>query len=222
MEYQLVLATWGLFVATALLFVVTAIPAIGQFLDWRNKKRALASSMLPVLHGIKNQVSDLRDMLLRLEGNQGDIELYDALHSHVEGLCDRVAAVQDEDGVSIEQRLELYVLSSHLNFMGLQLALLSEQGGASGGDEQGDEQGDTEMADLLSEEERGRRAVASAQASLVSLDRLDRLFAGIGRRSKGRTFTEEMMRRVEGDTLQAQKDLVDLRHAKRRSRQTGG
>lgn len=46
MEDQLVLATWGLVVATLLLFLFAAgaIPAIAQFREWRERKNSLASA----------------------------------------------------------------------------------------------------------------------------------------------------------------------------------
>ncbi|MFF1651955.1 hypothetical protein [Streptomyces sp. NPDC058255] len=55
----------------------------------------------------------------------------------------------------------------------------------------------------------------AAQASLLCLDRFDHLFVEVKRKYGGRTFTEEMMARVQDDSDSAEKRLVDVRRKMR-------
>ncbi|MGW3497982.1 hypothetical protein [Streptomyces sp. NPDC001020] len=204
MEDPIVLATWGLVVATLLLFGAGVIPAVGQFREWRDRKKSLASALLPELHGTRTQATDIRDTLVNLKA---DAPLKEIAHLYygVEQLCERVEGIQGHAGLSIDQRLELYVLSSHLNLLGLQLSLIASE--------------DEELRNMaLSEssvEGRLRISAIAAQAALLCLDRVDHLFIEVKKKYGGRTFTEEMMARVQADSDNAEKRLVDVRRKMR-------
>ena len=204
MEDQLVLATWGLVLATLLLFIAAAIPAIGQFREWQHRKHALASALLPRLHGTRTQATEIRDFLIEMKAD-APLEEITNLFYHVEDLCDRVGEIQDHRGLSIDQRLEVYILGSHLNLLGLQLSLIANE----------DEEVRQVALQSASIEERLRRSLVEAQATLPCLDRIDRLFVEVKRKYGGRTFTEEMMARMDADSDSAEKALVDMRRRKK-------
>ncbi|MFK0122426.1 hypothetical protein ACIQSP_03835 [Streptomyces nigra] len=200
MENSLILAAWGLVLATLLLFGASLIPALGQFREWRERERSLASILLPELHGTRTHATDLRDTILRLKA---DAPLDEITHVYytVEQLCERVERVQSHDGLSIDQRLELYILSSHLNLLGLQISLIANE----------DENIRRMALEDASIEERLRKSANAVQATIICLDRVDRLFVEVRRKYQGRTFTEEMLQRVELDSDNAEKALVDVR-----------
>ncbi|MFG2477349.1 hypothetical protein [Streptomyces fagopyri] len=200
MEDQLVLATWGLVVATLLLFCAGAVPAIGQFREWQDRKKSLASALLPELHGTRTQATDIRNTLVNLKANS-PLEEIAHLYYGVEQLCERVESIQGHAGLSIDQRLELYVLSSHLNLLGLQLSLIANE----------DEEIQQIALEGSSIEERLRKSAIAAQAVILCLDRVDHLFLEVKKKYGGRTFTEEMLTRVQVDFDSAEKALVDVR-----------
>ncbi|MEU6573985.1 hypothetical protein [Streptomyces sp. NPDC046805] len=204
MEEPLVLATWGLVVATLLLFCAGLVPAVGQFREWRGRKNALASALLPELHGTRTQAIDIRNTLIAMKANA---QLEDVAHVYydVERLCERIEGIQGHAALSIDQRLELYVLKSHLNLLGLQLSLIASE----------DEELRQMALETASIEERLRKSLIAAQASLLCLDRVDHLFVEVKKKYGGRTFTEEMMARVELDSDSAEKKLVDVRRVMR-------
>ncbi|MCX4621434.1 hypothetical protein [Streptomyces albogriseolus] len=200
MVNSLILATWGLVLATLLLFAANLVPALGQFREWRERERSLASVLLPDLHGTRTQATDVRDTLLRLKSD-APLEEITHIYYMVEQLCERAERVQDHVGLSIDQRLELYVLNSHLNLLGLQLSLIASE----------DENLRQMALEDASIEERLRKSANAAQASIICLDRVDRLFVEVRKKYRGRTFTEEMLQRVELDSDNAEKALVDVR-----------
>ncbi|MFF0064193.1 hypothetical protein ACFYRC_22075 [Streptomyces sp. NPDC005279] len=204
MEDQLVLATWGLVVATLLLFAAGVIPAIAQFREWRERKNSLASALLPQLHGTRTQTADVRDTLLSLKAD-APMEEIAHLYYSVERICERIEGIQGHVALSIDQRLELYVLNSHLNLLGLQLSLIGNE----------DEEIRNMALEDASIEERLRISVIAAEASLLCMDRVDHLFVEVKRKYGGRTFTEEMMARVQDDSDSAEKRLVDARRKMR-------
>ncbi|WP_382465490.1 hypothetical protein ACFIN9_18780 [Streptomyces noursei] len=204
MEEPIVLATWGLVVATLLLFGAGLVPAVGQFREWRERKKALASALLPELHGTRTQAIDIRNTLIGVKANAqlGGIA---HLYYDVERLCERIEGIQGHAGLSIDQRLELYVLNSHFNLLGLQLSLIANE----------DEEIRNMALEDASIEERLRNSLIAAQAAFLCLDRVDHLFVEVKKRYGGRTFTEEMMARVEMDSDGAEKKLVDVRRMMR-------
>jgi hypothetical protein len=192
----LVYATWGLVVATLLLFLAALIPALGQFLDWVNRKKSRESEVIPILHGIRTNIDDIGNRLLLL-GPEAPLEDVANIYYDVESLCESTKMLQDRNGLSLSQRLELYVMGSHLNLLGLVLSLIAS-----------DNRKWRKM--VLKEttlEARIRESAIRARAVLLSLDRLDQLFTGVRKRYHGRTFTEEMIARTSGDVDQAKRDL---------------
>ncbi|MYU11777.1 hypothetical protein GTZ78_13990 [Streptomyces sp. SID8361] len=200
MANSLIVATWGLVLATLLLFIASLVPALGKVREWREQGRSLASVLLPELHGTRTQVTDVRDTLLRLKAD-GSLEEVTHTYYVVEQVCERIEGVQRHVGLSIDQRLELYVLSSHLNLLGLQLSLIANE----------DENIRQMALEDASVEERLRKSVNAAQAAIICLDRVERLFVEVRKKYGGRTFTEEMLQRVEVDSDNAEKALVDVR-----------
>lgn len=127
------------------------------------------------------------------------------LYYSVERICERIEGIQGHVALSIDQRLELYVLNSHLNLLGLQLSLIGNE----------DEEIRNMALEDASIEERLRISVIAAEASLLCLDRVDHLFVEVKRKYGGRTFTEEMVARVQDDSDSAEKRLVDVRRKMR-------
>lgn len=205
MDSQLVDATWGLVVATALLFLATSVPAVVQLNERRNQRRALASQLIPSLHGMRSHAAEARSALLKMDSSTSPEEIA-RVYFEIEPACDQIESLQSHRGLSIDQRLELYVLGGHLQLLGLHLSLLGSE----------DEELRASVLADQSQEEILRKAAIRAQAALVSLDRVDRLFIEVKKKYGGRTFTEEMIRRTESDSDIAEKDLVDVRRRLRR------
>lgn len=63
-ENQLIVATWGLVLATFLLVVATAIPALASLAGRREEKRRIASQLIPTLHLMKNRMEAVVEDLL--------------------------------------------------------------------------------------------------------------------------------------------------------------
>ncbi len=188
---KLVLATWGLVLATFLLFLASIVPAVGQFRDWSNKKKAIASTVIPVLHATRNHMLEIRSGLLSTDYMAQDTVA--GIHGLVDRTRRHTAELEDSPGLSLDQRLELYVLLSHLGFLQIRLSVVAS--------------GDPNKESVVSIEEQFRQAIIQVQAALLSLDRLDNFFA----RSRRGTFTDEMIARVEHDNDEAEKQLVDIR-----------
>jgi hypothetical protein len=107
--------------------------------------------------------------------------------------------LENHENLSLDQRLEIYVLGSQVVVLRFHLSWLCSPG-------------DPEVEEsAVSDEQRLRESIIYCQATLLSLDRLDRLFVGVRKKYHGRTFTEEMLARSSQDFDQAEKKLVDIR-----------
>jgi hypothetical protein len=190
-DSQLVMATWGLVLATALLFLSSIVPAIGQFRDWSGKKKAIASTVIPVLHATRSHMEEVRDELLSI--NYTEQDKIETTYGIMRAIIDQTSELEDLPNLSLDQRLELFVLQNHLRSVSIHLSFTIGE--------------DPELKSSLTPEEQFRRAVVQVQASFLSLDRLDRFFA----RFRRKTFTDEMTSRGDKDNDVAEKQLVDIR-----------
>jgi hypothetical protein len=107
--------------------------------------------------------------------------------------------LQNYENLSLNQRLEIYVLGSQIVVLRFHLSWLCSPGDPE------------EEESAISDEQRLRESIIYCQAALLSLDRLDRLFVGVRKKYHGRTFTQEMLARSSQDFDQAEKQLVDIR-----------
>ena len=190
-DSQLVMATWGLVLATFLLFLASIVPAVGQFRDWSGKKKSIASTVIPVLHGARRRTEEIRDELLSTDCGQEEKNqlTYDMAINNKNYL----SKLDDMPGLTLDQRLEISVFRNHLGIIGARMSFVAY--------------GDPDNESDLSAEEHLRAATISAQAALISLDRLDRLFT---RFRKG-IYTDLMLSRMNSDEDAAEKQLVDIR-----------
>jgi hypothetical protein len=198
MESQLVEATWGLVAATSLLFLASVVPAVGQFISWSNRKKSLASDLIPTLHRIRKRATDMRSALLSLTSPVSSDDIM-PIENDASSMRDDLKKIENHENLSLGQRLEIYVLSSQMPTLGFHLSWLYSPGDPD------------EEQSIISDEERLRQSIIICQAALLSLDRLDRLFAGVRKKYQGRTFTEEMFARNSQDRDEAEKQLVDIR-----------
>ena len=113
---RLVMATWGLVVATSLLFLASLVPAVGQFVSWSNRKKALASDLIPTLHGIRKRATDMRSSLLPLVSpvSQDDIV---GVANDSDHMKNALKKIENHEGLTLDQRLEI-------NVLGVQVATL--------------------------------------------------------------------------------------------------
>ena len=192
MEGQLVTATWGLVAATSLLFLAAAIPAVGEFVRWVTRKKALGATIIPTLHAGRAHLLEIRSMML--ESTFSDKDAIELLFAMSVNARRPLGQLEDSEGLSLDQILEFYVLNSQLGVLVSRLSLII----------------DTEEA-ASSPEENYRQSLVSVQAALISLERLDRLLGSTKRKYGGRTFTDEYTRRYDVDRDEAEKQLIDLR-----------
>jgi hypothetical protein len=198
-DSQLIMATWGLVLATFLLFLASIVPAVGQFRDWSGKKKAVASTVIPLLHAARSNTTWLLDELLSTDTSEkeNNEHLYNAAvnHSHFYSKLD------DIPGLSLDQRLEMTILRRQLGAIGSAMSFVAH--------------GDPDNESDLSAEEHLRRATIFAKATLISMDRADRLFT---RFRKG-SYADEMMSYFDKDFDEAEKQLVDIRRKRREQSQ---
>jgi len=107
--------------------------------------------------------------------------------------------LENRPGLSLDQRLEVIVLGSHLNFLGLDLSLLGNRHATLR----------AMVVELMTLEQRITHDVIQANAALLSLNRLEHLFKEIRRRFHGNTFTQEMIARTMKDTDDAERQLTE-------------
>ena len=198
MESQLVEATWGLVAATSLLFLASVVPAVGQFVSWSNSKKSLASDLIPVLHGMRTRATSMRSQLLSLTWPVSSENIV-PLENDANYLRSEFKKLENYENLSLDQRLEIYVLGSQIVVLRFHLSWLCSPGDPE------------EEESAISDEQRLRESIIYCQAALLSLDRLDQLFVGVRKKYHGRTFTEEMLARSSQDFDQAEKQLVDIR-----------
>ena len=186
LESQLVEATWGLVAATSLLFLASAVPAVGQFVSWSNKKKSLASDLIPVLHVMRTRATNMRSELLSLTSPVSSDEIV-SLENDANYMRSDLKKLENHENLSLDQRLEIYVLGSQVVVLRFHLSWLCSPG-------------DPEVEEsAVSDEQRLRESIIYCQATLLSLDRLDRLFVGVRKKYHGRTFTQEMLARSSQD-----------------------
>lgn len=190
--------TWGLVIATALVFSASLVPAASQIVDWRNKKRSRASVVVPILHGARTKLEDISSSLSRLDANSS-VEEFATVFYDLEPLSEQIKELENRPGLSLDQRLEVIVLSSHLAFLGPDLSMLGSKHAYMR----------AAAVELMTLEQRITRDVIQVNAALLSLDRLENLFKEVRRRYHGKTFTEEMMARTMKDTDDAERRLAE-------------
>jgi hypothetical protein len=191
-------ATWGLVIATALVFLASLVPATSQIADRRYRKRTRASEVVPILHGARTKIEDISSSLSRLDANSS-VEEFAALYYDLEPLTEQIKELENRPGLSVDQRLEVIVLGSHLNLLGLDLSLLGNRHATLR----------AMVVENMTLEQRITHDVIQANAALLSLDRLEHLFKEIRRRFHGNTFTEEMIARTMKDTDDAERQLAE-------------
>lgn len=67
-------ATWGLVAATALLFLASAIPAIGAILDRRRKRAERVAALIPDLHIIRTRINGAIDHHANSNPDDGELK----------------------------------------------------------------------------------------------------------------------------------------------------
>jgi hypothetical protein len=110
---------------------------------------------------------------------------------------ERAGELEDLPGLSLNQRLEMFVLLGHLRFTVIHLSVVAS--------------GDPHHESKITSEEHLRQAIIEVQASILSLDRLDRMFV----KFRQGTFTDEMSARTIKDRDVAEKQLVNIRREQR-------
>lgn len=121
-----------------------------------------------------------------------------SIENDVSMMNDNLKKIENREGLSLDQRLEIYILNQQMGVLSFHLSWLYSPG-------------ELDEQSIISDEERLRQSIVYCQAALLSLDRLERLFVGVPRKYRGRTFTEEMFARSSQDRVEAEKQLVDIR-----------
>ena len=195
MQGQLVLATWGLVVATCLLFLTSVIPAIGQFTEWSRRRKALFSDLIPILHGIKARLSRLLTFLID-PSDVPDYSVDDCIYD-VKDISKRTQELAARKNLTLSQRIEANVLATHATILFIHFGELTSSRSPEA------------LGSTISEIERMDRARICTQAALLSLGRLEHLIIGM-RRHHRRTFTDEIETRLSRDTYAAEHMLTGV------------
>lgn len=194
-EDQLVFATYGLVIATALLVIATAIPVVQRWAEQRSAAEGRAGRVVP----------DMNILHSRLEG-------YVTRHANrttmdpeiTSGGVDRDLAivariVEYSYSVGLEFANEMYLVRHFLTQARIEIRA-AEREAASDDDGRYD---------------RIRTALAAACANYKAADTTlgiaESLLPKKGRLIKGQTFWGRFERLSKERTLQAEKDLVDIR-----------
>jgi hypothetical protein len=188
-ESQLVEATWGLVVATSLLFLAAIIPAIGEIRARSSQKKELASNVIPVLHAERVHLNEVKSELLSLHV-PWTADDFASSYSNARGTRSRCKEIYELKNLSLAQRLEMSVLMMHLTILTIHLNFMTDDEG------RGEES-------AISDTERVRSAIIETEAALTSMRRLDHLFAGF----RHGTFTEKALNRVSEDIADAETQL---------------
>ena len=196
MERELVEATWGLVAATSLLFLASVVPAVKELLNWSNSKKALASDLIPTLHAIRMNMTEVRANLLALTLPLASEDI-DSIYTDVHNMLRPIHKIQNHEGLSLDQRLEMDVLVSHIEYLSARLS------GVCSFD-------DPDVEYVLSENQRFQQCIVYCEAALLSFDRLDHLFVGVRKRYRGHTFTEEISLRKAQDCTEAAERFADI------------
>lgn len=147
---------------------------------------------------MRTRATDMRSALLSLTSPVSPDDIV-SIANDASFMRDDLKKIENHEALSLDQRLEIYVLNLQMPSLGFHLSWFYSPG------DPGEEQSS------ISDEERLRRSIICCQAVLLSLDRLDRLFVGVRKKYRGRTFTEEMFARSSHDRDEAEKQLVDIR-----------
>ncbi|MPZ63868.1 MAG: hypothetical protein GEU93_21940 [Propionibacteriales bacterium] len=201
---QLVVATWGLMVSTALLCIASFIPAFGELRRWRQHKAIL----IPTVSSIRGGAERIRDNLLGMEMDGPPWPASDlaALHESLTTIVEQAYALQDSSGLNLKQRVCAHVLSAQADRTALYLDPLT---GRNLGRLSRVFRGATPSPDDLQDE-----AIIACEAIVQACDDMESSLETFFKRKAQRPFSQEIQLRGHDSLQRAERIVEGLRRTR--------
>ncbi len=193
---QLELATWGLVVATTLLVVAAAIPALRSLADLRARKRELAANLVPDSHLLYDRCDGMvRDLVTARSMSEGQRQYYLSRISEDLEILARILDYASPAGIELIN--ELYICR-HL----ITQAKIEYERYLSLTDDSGS---------IRERDAAIQRATRLYSAAGSTLRIAESILPNWSRKIKGEDFISRFKRKAREREIEAEKELIEQR-----------